>query len=107
MSSDGCRLAFTTTDFHLGYVVDLPTDGQFDGATLFGVLHHQPGDRAKRQLLDVIASRLAPDPPASEDAVSKLLADAGFAQPCWFFSSLFWGTCLTRRIDARAPRIEN
>jgi len=47
------------------------------------------------------------DPPASEDAVSKLLADAGFAQPCWFFSSLFWGACLARRIDIRAPSIGN
>ncbi len=143
------------TDFHLGYVDDLPTGPQFDAATLFGVLHHQTGERAKRQLLDSIASRLAPgaplilagnryayasqplllsawgerwrmqgatadevqskfgkilegaDPPASEDAVSKLLVDAGFAQPCWFFSSLFWGACLARRIDIRAPSIGN
>lgn len=143
------------TDFHLGYVDNLPTDCQFDAATLFGVLHHQPGDRAKHQLLDSIASCLAlgaplilagnryayasqpllltawgerwrmqgatadevqsklgkilegADPPASEDAVSKLLADAGFAQPCWFFSSLFWGACLARLIDVRAPNIGN
>lgn len=37
------------TDFHLGYVDDLPAERQFDGATLFGVLHHQPGDKAKRE----------------------------------------------------------
>lgn len=143
------------TDFHLGYVDDLPTDRQFDAATLFGVLHHQPGESTKRQLLDSIASRLAPgaplilagnryayasqpllltawgerwrmqgatadevqsklgkilegaDPPASEDAVSKLLADSGFGQPCWFFSSLFWGACLARRIDVGTLKIEN
>jgi tRNA (cmo5U34)-methyltransferase len=39
------------------------------------------------------------DPPASEDAVAELLADAGFEQPTWFFSSLFWGACLTRRVS--------
>ncbi|MFC0407767.1 SAM-dependent methyltransferase [Roseomonas elaeocarpi] len=134
------------TDFHLGYVDDLPADRRFSAATLIGVLHHQPGQEAKRQLLNAIASRLAPgaplilagnryayasqplllaawgerwrmqgataeevrarlgkilegaDPPASEDAVAELLADAGFEPPTWFFSSLFWGACLARRI---------
>lgn len=138
------------TEFHLGYVDDLPTDHQFDAATLFGVLHHQPGVRAKRRLLDAIASRLAPgaplilagnryayasqplllnawgerwrmqgatadevqsrlgkilegaDPPASEDALSKLLDEAGFTLPTWFFSSLFWGACLSRRTDCQS-----
>ena len=133
------------TDFHLGYVDDLPTDQQFDAATLFGVLHHQPGDEAKHRLLRSIASRLAAgaplilagnryayasqplllaawgerwrmqgatsdevqsklgkilegaDPPVSEEAVAALLADAGFEQPTWFFSSLFWGACLAKR----------
>lgn len=37
------------------------------------------------------------DPPASEDAVAELLADAGFGSPTWFFSSLFWGACLAKR----------
>lgn len=51
------------TEFHLGYVHDLPAECRFDAATLFGVLHHQPGDQAKRQLLNSIASRLAPGAP--------------------------------------------
>ncbi len=133
------------TDFHLGYVDDLQAESQFDAATLFGVLHHQPGDQAKRDLLRAIANRLAPgaplilagnryayasqplllaawgerwrmrgatsdevgaklgkilegaDPPASEEAVTAFLSDAGFEQPNWFFSSLFWGACLARR----------
>jgi tRNA (cmo5U34)-methyltransferase len=36
------------------------------------------------------------DPPASEEAVAALLADAGFGRPIWFFSSLFWGACIAR-----------
>ena len=144
----------TQTDFHLGYVDDLPVDRQFDAATLIGVLHHQPGDEAKRQLLKSIASRLtssAPlilagnryayasqplllaawaerwrmqgatteevqaklgkilegaDPPASEEIVAELLADAGFEQPTWFFSSLFWGACLTKRTSDAPPSIK-
>lgn len=51
------------TDFHLGYVDDLPAERQFDAATLFGVLHHQPGNEAKRELLEAIANRLAPGAP--------------------------------------------
>ena len=49
----------TQTDFRPGYVDDLPLDSRFDAATLIGVLHHQPGDKAKRQLLKSIASRLS------------------------------------------------
>jgi tRNA (cmo5U34)-methyltransferase len=138
-------------EFHLGYVDDLPSHQRFDGATLIGVLHHQPGDAAKRQLLKSIASRLAPgaplilagnryayasqplllaawgerwrmqgataeevqaklgkilegaDPPASEEVVAELLADAGFEQPTWFFSSLFWGACLAKRTSDAPP----
>jgi len=134
------------TEFHLGYVDDLPADRRFSAATLIGVLHHQQGDEAKRQLLNSVASRLAPgaplilagnryaysseplllaawgerwrmqgatqedvraklgkildgaDPPASEEAVADLLADAGFEPPTWFFSSLFWGACLAKRV---------
>ncbi|MDO9712226.1 class I SAM-dependent methyltransferase [Paracraurococcus lichenis] len=133
------------TDIHLGYVDDLAPDQIFDAATLIGVLHHQPGEEAKRQLLRSVASRLRPgaplilagnryaytsqplllaawgerwrmqgamaeevqaklgkilegaDPPASEEVVAELLADAGFEQPTWFFSSLFWGACLAKR----------
>jgi tRNA (cmo5U34)-methyltransferase len=39
------------------------------------------------------------DPPASEEVVAELLADAGFEQPTWFFSSLFWGACLAKRAN--------
>lgn len=117
----------------------------FDAAVMIGVLHHLPGDAAKRHLLDNLAARLrdgAPlilagnygsyrddplfmaawanrwrmhgaspadvrrkmdtilrgaDPPASEEAVAKLLADAGFGRPQRFFTSLVWGAWLTRR----------
>ncbi len=134
------------TDFHVGVVDDLPADRQFSAATLIGVLHHQPGQEAKRALLNAIARRLPPgaplivagnryayadqplllaawgerwrmqgatqeqveaklgkilegaDPPPSEEAVAELLADAGFGEPTWFFSSLFWGACFARRI---------
>ncbi len=51
------------TDFHLGYVEDLPPDRLFSAATLIGVLHHQPGDDAKRRLLSSIAGRLRPGAP--------------------------------------------
>ncbi len=37
------------------------------------------------------------DPPGSEEAVLKLLAEAGFEQPISFFSSLFWGAWMARR----------
>jgi len=141
----------TQTEFHLGYVDDLPAHRRFDAATLIGVLHHQPGEEAKRQLLTSIANRLRPgaplilagnrygyasqplllaawgerwrmqgataeevqaklgkilegaDPPASENAVAELLAEAGFEQPTWFFSSLFWGACLAKRTRSAPP----
>lgn len=48
---------------HLGYVDDLPRDARFDAATLIGVLHHLPGDEAKRAILASIAARLKPGAP--------------------------------------------
>lgn len=132
------------TETHLGYVDGLPAVRRFDAATLIGVLHHLPGNAAKRHILHAIAARLIPgaplilagnryayadhptflaawgerwrmqgstpeevqaklgkilqgaDPPASEEAVAALLADAGFSRPTWFFSSLFWGACIVR-----------
>lgn len=132
------------TETHLGYVDGLPNVRRFDAATLIGVLHHLPGDAAKRHILHAIAGRLLPgaplilagnrlayadhptllaawgerwrmqgstpeevkaklgkilhgaDPPASEEAVAALLAEAGFGRPAWFFSSLFWGACIAR-----------
>jgi hypothetical protein len=38
------------------------------------------------------------DPPQSEDAIAGLLAATGFGPPTPFFSSLFWGAWLTRRV---------
>jgi tRNA (cmo5U34)-methyltransferase len=59
-----CRQGLATrTDFHLGYVDDLPPDLRFSAATLIGVLHHQPGQEAKRKLLHAIARRLTPGAP--------------------------------------------
>lgn len=46
------------TEIHLGYVEDLPPGPRFDAATLIGVLHHLPGDEAKRTMLGALASRL-------------------------------------------------
>jgi ubiquinone/menaquinone biosynthesis C-methylase UbiE len=51
------------THIYLGFVDDLPSDDQFDAATLIGVLHHVPGDTAKQALLHSIASRLKPQAP--------------------------------------------
>jgi len=37
------------------------------------------------------------DPPASEEAVFAMLADAGFEPPQRFFGSLCWGAWVARR----------
>lgn len=140
------------TEVVLGTVDDLPADRRFDAATLIGVLHHLPGDDAKRHILRSLAARLKPgaplilagnhhayasqplllaawgerwrmhgaapeevqeklgkilqgaDPPHSEEAVAKLLAESGFSAPLRFFSSLFWGAWITRRGAAHATR---
>ena len=134
------------TEILLGTVDDLPADRRFDAATLIGVLHHLPGDDAKRAILRSLAARLKPgaplilagnrfayasrplllqawgqrwrmhgagpeevqaklgkilqgaDPPHSEAAVAALLAETGFGPPQPFFSSLFWGAWLARRL---------
>jgi tRNA (cmo5U34)-methyltransferase len=51
------------TETHLGYVDDLPDVRRFGAATLIGVLHHLPGDAAKRRILSAIAARLLPGAP--------------------------------------------
>jgi len=51
------------TDIILGKVDELPDEPVFDAATLIGVLHHLPGDEAKRDILHAIASRLKPGAP--------------------------------------------
>lgn len=47
----------------LGDISDLPSARRFDAATLIGVLHHLPGDAAKRAVLADIAARLYPGAP--------------------------------------------
>jgi len=44
-------------------VADLPPGRGFDAATLIGVLHHLPGEAAKRAILGDIADRLKPGAP--------------------------------------------
>jgi tRNA (cmo5U34)-methyltransferase len=51
------------TEVVLGTVEDLPAGDRFDAATLIGVLHHLPGDDAKRAILRSLASRLEPGAP--------------------------------------------
>lgn len=46
------------TTLHVGYVNELPLERRFDAATLIGVLHHIPGDEAKRSILKSISERL-------------------------------------------------
>jgi tRNA (cmo5U34)-methyltransferase len=51
------------TMLHKGTVEDLPLDFQFDAATLIGVLHHLPGETAKRDILAALSARLKPGAP--------------------------------------------
>jgi tRNA (cmo5U34)-methyltransferase len=57
------RRLISRTRIHEGYADDLPSDQQFDAATLIGVLHHLPGDSAKQEILRSIAGRLKPGAP--------------------------------------------
>jgi tRNA (cmo5U34)-methyltransferase len=47
----------------LGAVADLDVAPSFDAAIMIGVLHHLPGDAAKREILEQIAMRLKPNAP--------------------------------------------
>lgn len=47
----------------LGRVSDIPATPSFDAAVMIGVLHHLPGDTAKREILAEIATRLKPAAP--------------------------------------------
>ena len=51
------------TEVHLGTVDDLPAARRYDAATMVGVLHHLPGDEAKRHILRSTAVRLKPGAP--------------------------------------------
>lgn len=50
-------------ELRLGTIDDVPAGRPFDAATLIGVLHHLPGDAAKRAILRSIAARLKPGAP--------------------------------------------
>jgi tRNA (cmo5U34)-methyltransferase len=51
------------TEVVLGTVDNLSNDRRFDAATLIGVLHHLPGDEAKRAILRSLSLRLKPGAP--------------------------------------------
>lgn len=51
------------TEVVLGTVDDVPAGSRFDAATLIGVLHHLPGDDARRETLTALARRLKPGAP--------------------------------------------
>jgi len=51
------------TEIRIGTVDDLASGAPFDAATLIGVLHHLPGDDAKRAILRSIAAQLKPGAP--------------------------------------------
>ena len=53
----------TRTEVRTGYVDDLPLERRYDAATLIGVIHHLPGDEAKRAVLGSLAARLKPGAP--------------------------------------------
>lgn len=67
----------------LGEVADLPVDRRFDAATLFGVLHHLPGDDAKRAILADIAARLKPGAPFVLAGNNFAYADEPLLMAAW------------------------
>ncbi|WP_134676971.1 class I SAM-dependent methyltransferase [Ectopseudomonas khazarica] len=66
-----------------GTVDELPAAARFDAATLIGVLHHVPGDRAKRQLLTSIATRLEPGAPLVLAGNHQAYAEQPFLLKVW------------------------
>ncbi|MEI2384718.1 class I SAM-dependent methyltransferase [Breoghania sp. JC706] len=51
------------TEFRQAQVGDLSREETFDAATLIGVLHHLPGEEAKRAILADLSARLKPGAP--------------------------------------------
>lgn len=51
-------------------------------------MHGADEEEVQAKLAQIMAGAV---PPASEEAIGELLAEAGFAAPQRFFSSLFWG----------------
>ena len=58
-------------------------------------MHGVSADEIKIKLGKILQGA---DPPESEDAVAALLSVTGFEKPQRFFSSLFWGAWITRRV---------
>jgi tRNA (cmo5U34)-methyltransferase len=50
-------------DTILGNLTDIPAEPSFDAAIMIGVLHHLPGETAKREIMEQLATRLKPDAP--------------------------------------------
>jgi tRNA (cmo5U34)-methyltransferase len=71
------------TEVVLGTVDDLPLDRLFDAATLIGVLHHIPGDEAKRAVLRSLALRLRPAAPLILAGNHHAYASQPLLLPAW------------------------
>jgi len=71
------------TELVLGTVQELPPRAPFDAATLIGVLHHLPGDQAKREILAAIASRLKPGAPLILAGNRRRYADHPLLLAAW------------------------
>ncbi len=59
-------------------------------------MHGAADDEVKAKLAKILQGA---DPPHSEEVVAKLLAASGFEPPLRFFSSLFWGAWVARRVS--------
>jgi tRNA (cmo5U34)-methyltransferase len=52
-----------SVDTILGNLTDIPAEPCFDAAIMIGVLHHLPGETAKREIMEQLAERLKPGAP--------------------------------------------
>jgi tRNA (cmo5U34)-methyltransferase len=50
-------------DTILGNLTDIPAEPFFDAAIMIGVLHHLPGETAKQEIMEQLATRLKPGAP--------------------------------------------
>jgi tRNA (cmo5U34)-methyltransferase len=58
-------------------------------------LHGASAEQAQAKLATILGGA---DPPESDEAVAAFLARSGFEAPIQFFSSLFWGAWIARRM---------
>jgi tRNA (cmo5U34)-methyltransferase len=98
-------------------------DAVFDAAMMIGVLHHLPGDVAKRDIMRQLAAHLKDGAPlvvagnyrayqsqplfmaawarrwkmSGAQPDDTLFTQNGFEHPTQFFASLFWGAWISRR----------